>query len=175
MITSFWTDRWTDRQMDVRRDRQPDAMTGDNTRRRRWRPRVITIQVSGCSSHLHPCRISAQFRSQDSLLNSIKVTSQLHPGLKDWISALSKSHLNAIQISTFASHLHPGPASPAFKAQYSCDTPIHMPSKFHIGTNIRISPSSMSRPTRFQYSHLTTIQAVYHFNLGHDNWISDPS
>ena len=133
----------------------------------------ITIQVSRCSSHLHSGRISAQPRSYDYLLNSIKVTSQLHPGFVDWISSPSRSNLNAIQVSRFVSHLHPDPASPTFKSQDYCVTSIHAPSKFHLGTNIRISPSPLLRPSRSRYSHLTTIQVTSHLNPGHDNWILD--
>ena len=132
-----------------------------------------TFKVSRCSSHLHSDHISAQFKSYDSLLNSIKVMSQLIPGLVDRISAHSRPKLNAFQVSGFVSHLHPGPVPPAFKSQDSCVTSNRAPSKFHLGKNIHISPPPMSRPSRSRYSHLTTIQVTPHLDPVHDNRILD--
>ena len=118
-------------------------------------------------SHLCPIQVI------DSLLNSIKVTSQLIPGLVDRISAHSRPNLNAFQVSGFVSHLHPGPVPPAFKSQDSCVTSNRAPSKFHLGKNIHISPPPMSRPSRSRYSHLTTIQVTPHLDPVHDNRILD--
>ena len=118
-------------------------------------------------SHLCPIQVI------DSLLNSIKVTSQLIPGLVDRISAHSRPNLNAFQVSGFVSHLHPGPVPPAFKSQDSCVTSNRAPSKFHLGKNIHISPTPMSRPSRSRYSHLTTIQVTPHLDPVHDNRILD--
>ena len=134
---------------------------------------IYNLQSLRCSSHLHSDHISAQSKSYDSLLNSIKVTSQLIPGLVDRISAHSRPNLNAFQVSGFVSHLHPGPVPPAFKSQDSCVTSNRAPSKFHLGKNIHISPPPMSRPSRSRYSHLTTIQVTPHLDPVHDNRILD--
>ena len=65
-------------------------------------------------------------------------------------------HLTSIKVQRFASHLHPGPGSPAFNPQDSWVTPFHVPFKFHLSTNIRISPSPSAKS---QDLHLTSSQA----------------
>ena len=75
-----------------------------------------SIQVPKFVSHLHPVHASSPSRPLDSYFTS----NLLCPGLKNFTSSPSSSHLSPIHISKCASYLHSGLVSPLSRSEDSC-------------------------------------------------------
>ena len=108
------------------------------------RSHLIPIQVSRFGSHLPSgALIHASFppqsRSLCLCLISIHVTSHLHPGPQNCISAPYKYPHNPIKDSRYVSHLHPGSISSGSGSKDFSLTSIHV----------------LSQPNLGPYSHIT--------------------
>ena len=139
---------------------------------------ITHIQVWGCNaplplypisfpsrplrftSHLHPGRVSPLCRSSYLCLTSILVTSQLHPGPENCISALSRtiSKLPRMLYVLFISI----PVSQSCincRSQEFCLNAIHVLSDLWQYPCFNIPPPCcISPPSRCRYSHLISIQ-----------------
>ena len=136
------------------------------------RSHLIFIQVSRFASHLpqgalihasfHPCGFSPQSRSLCLCLISIHVTSHLHPGPQNCISAPYKHPHNPIKDSRYMSHLHPGPISSGSGSNDLISPPYLYclnPIQVHIVTSL-LPTNSVSTPSRSWYSCVTSIQVT---------------
>ena len=106
------------------------------------------IHISKCASNLHSGLVSPLSRSEDSCLASIQVVSYLHVVLENCISAPWGSHLTLIEVSNFASRLHPGPFSipssfwnlhlTSIQVLFSSVPTPRFASHLHLGSNSRV-------------------------------------
>ena len=137
----------------------------------------ILIQVSRFASHLpqvpwftppfHPCGFSPQSRSLCLCLISIHVTSHLHPGSTNCISAPYKHPHNPIKDSRYVSHLHPGPISSGSGSKDFSLTSIHVLSQPNPGPYSHITP-----PSKQCLNSIQVLIFMCHLNPGH---LSPPS
>ena len=110
----------------------------------------------------HPCGFSPQSISLCLCLISIHVTSHLHPGPKNCISAPYKHPRNPIKDSRYVSHLHPGPISSGSGSKDFSLTSIHVLSQPNPGPCSHITP-----PSRQCLNSIQVLIFMCHLNPGH--------
>ena len=135
----------------------------------------------------HPCGFSPQSISLCLCLISIHVTSHLHPGPQNCISAPYKHPRNPIKDSRYVSHLHLVPISSGSGSKDFSLTSIHVLSQPNPGPYSHITPPSrqclksiqflifmcnlnpghVSPPPRSEDIWYTSINALSHLQPGH--------
>ena len=108
---------------------------------------LICIQVSRFLYQLLQCTLSPPSGPSKMQINSMQ------------------AHIKLILVSRCVLHLHPYPASPASRSPKSCLISFHVPTHFHPGPKIPISPSSMYSSTSVWVttfvSHLQTCHVAH--------------
>ena len=106
-----------------------------------------------------------------------RIVSQLHPSpisphplLKMCISPQSRSHLNAIQVSRFVSHLHPGS-----QIHVSSLSQLNLTSIWVLIFTSHLHQGNVSPPSRSTKLHLSSIQASSQSHTGFKMCVSPPS